>query len=236
MAKLHIWHRYVGITSALFVIILALTGLVLNFNDRLQLDSTHLNNTWLLDHYNIGDFPVVSFRAGSHIVSQASDYIYLNGEYKLHALHKLVGAVALQDELLLATDASLLLLSKEGEIFEEIGTYSGLPEKPLGISITEQGRPVIRGINTYWKGSQGLSGWQPLVGPHPKWSAPIETPAQLFASIQEHARSHEINLERVFLDLHSGRLLGRWGQHIMSAASVLLLVLAVTGTIIWWRK
>ena len=81
MAKLHIWHRYVGITSALFVIVLALTGLVLNFNDRLQLDQTHLNNSWLLDHYNIGDFSVTSFPAGSHIVSQASEYVYLDGNY-----------------------------------------------------------------------------------------------------------------------------------------------------------
>ena len=236
MAKLHIWHRYVGITAALFVIVLALTGLVLNFNDRLQLDQTHLNNSWLLDHYNIGKFPVTSFRAGSNIVSQASEYIYLNGEYKLHLLQEIVGTIELNKELLIASEASLLLINIDGEIIEEIGTYSGLPEKPLGISITAEGYPVVRGINTYWKGSKELSAWQPLRGPHPKWSAPITTPENLNSKIQEHARGHEINLERVFLDLHSGRLLGRWGQHIMSAAAVLMLVLAITGTVMWWRK
>ncbi len=236
MAKLHIWHRYVGITTALFVIVLALTGLALNFTDRLQLDQTHLANSWLLDHYNIGDFPVVSFRAGPHIVSQASEYVYLDGEYKLNMLQELVGAVELNKELLLASDASLLFINTDGEIIEEIGTYSGLPEKPLGISITAEGHPVIRGINTYWKGSKELSAWRPLRGPHPKWSAPISTPGNLDTKIQEHARGHEINLERVFLDLHSGRLLGRWGQHIMSAAAVLMLVLAITGTVMWWRK
>ena len=236
MAKLHIWHRYVGITTALFVIVLALTGLVLNFNDRLQLDQTHLNNSWLLDHYNIGDFPVISFRIGSHIVSQASEYIYLDGKYKLHSLQTIVGAIELNKELLLATETSLLLINSDGEIIEEIGTYSGLPEKPLGISITAEGHPVVRGINTYWKGSKELTAWQPLNGPHPKWSAPIIIPSNLNSMIQEHARGHEIHLERVFLDLHSGRLLGRWGQHIMSAAAVLMLVLAFTGTVMWWRK
>lgn len=236
MAKLHIWHRYVGIIAALFVVVLALTGILLNFTDRLQLDQTHLNNSWLLDHYNIGDFPVTSFHAGTHIVSQASEYIYLDGEYKLHLLQDLVGAIKLNKELLLATEASLLLINTDGEIIEEIGTYSGLPEKPLGISITGGKYPVVRGVNTYWKGSEELTAWQPLHGPHPKWSAPTDTPENIISSIQEHARGHEINLERVFLDLHSGRLLGRWGQHVMSAAAVLMLVLAITGTVMWWRK
>lgn len=236
MAKLHIWHRYVGITAALFVIILSITGLALNFNDRLQLDQTHFRSSWLLDHYNIGGFHVTSFRLSNHVISQASDYIYLDGQYKLHLLSELVGAVNLDEYLLLATETSLLLINNNGEIIEEVGTYSGLPEKPLGISITADGHPVVRGINTYWKGSKELTAWQPLQGPHPKWSAPTDTPNNLNTIIQEHARSHEISLERVLLDLHSGRLIGRWGQHIMSLAAALLLVLAVTGTIMWLRK
>jgi len=125
---------------------------------------------------------------------------------------------------------------KQGQIIDEIGNYSGLPESPLGISITKQGHPVIRGVNTYWKGSDELSAWQPLQGPHPKWVAPITTPAAINLGIQEHARSHEINFERVLLDLHSGRLLGSWGQNIMSIAAALLLILAATGIIVWLKK
>ena len=236
MAKLHIWHRYVGITAALFVIILSITGLVLNFNDRLQLDQTHLHNTWLLDHYNIGSFPVTSFQLQTNVVSKASDYVYLDGMYALNLREDLVGAIKLEKDFLLATQSSLLLIDQDGQIIEEIGTYSGLPEKPLGIAITINGFPVIRGINTYWKGSKTLAAWQPLQGPHPKWVAPIETPKLLNEKIQQHARSHEISLERIFLDLHSGRLLGGWGQNIMSAAAVLLLILAITGTILWMQK
>ena len=236
MAKLHIWHRYVGVTAALLATILALTGLALNFNDRLQLDRIHLNSTWLLDYYNIGDFPVISFRAGAHIISQAGDYIYVDGNYKMHLLQKLVGATELNKDLLLATETALLLIDVNGDIIEEIGTYTGLPEEPLGISLTVNGNPVIRGINTYWQGDKELTAWRPLQGPHPKWSAPLQTPDRMDSMIQEHARSHQISLERIVLDLHSGRLLGQWGQHIMSAAAILLLLLAVTGTIMWFRK
>lgn len=236
MAKLHIWHRYVGITAAFFVIILSITGLVLNFNDQLELDQNHIGNSWLLDQYNIGSFPVVSFQLESHIISQASDYIYLDGEYKLHLLGKVVGAINLSDDYLLATESNLLLIDQQGQIIEEIGDYSGLPEKPLGIAATANGDPVIRGINTYWKGSKDLTAWQPLQGPHPKWTSPINIADTLNTKIQDHARSHEITIERILLDLHSGRLLGSWGQNIMSIAALLLLLLAVTGTIMWVQK
>jgi hypothetical protein len=236
MAKLHIWHRYIGVTVSLFVIILSTTGLFLNFSDTLKLNTSHISTSWLLDHYNIGNFSVSSFQIDDQLVSQASNFIYLDGRYALNLEETLVGALNLSEYILLATQTSLVVIDHDGEIMDEIGKFTGLPENPLGISITEDGHPVIRGINTYWKGSNELSAWQPLNGPHPKWVAPTETPNKINNLIQEHARSNEINYERVLLDLHSGRLLGTWGQNIMSISAVLLLVLAITGIFIWLRK
>ncbi|MDW3096440.1 MAG: PepSY domain-containing protein [Gammaproteobacteria bacterium] len=236
MAKLHIWHRYIGVTASLFVIVLSATGLFLNFSDTLKLNKSHISTAWLLNHYNIGEFSVTSFQTNGHLVSQASNYIYLNGHYALNLKQSLVGALYLDDFILLATQSSLVLIDHDGQIVDEIGKYTGLPENPLGISITSNGHPVIRGVNTYWKGSKELSAWQPLKGPHPKWVAPTHTPNDIDKLIQEHARSNEINYERVLLDLHSGRLLGGWGQNIMSIAAILLLILAFTGIIIWLRK
>ncbi len=236
MAKLHIWHRYTGVTVSLFVIILSVTGLFLNFSDSLKLNQSHTSTEWILDHYNIGNFTVSSFQADKHLVSQASDFVYLNGQYALNLKESLVGAINFGEYILLATQVSLVIIDQDGQIVDEIGKYTGLPEDPLGISITDSGHPVIRGINTYWKGSDELSAWQPLQGPHPKWVAPVETPNNINALIQQHARSNEIHYERVLLDLHSGRLLGGWGQNIMSASAVLFIVLAVSGILIWLRK
>lgn len=236
MAKLHIWHRYIGVTVSLFVIILSASGLFLNFSDTLKLNKSHISTAWLLNHYNIGNFSVTSFQTNEQLISQASNFIYLNGHYALNLEESLVGALNLDEFILLATHSSLVVIDDDGQIIDEIGKYTGLPENPLGISITNDGHPVIRGVNTYWKGSNELSAWQPLKGPHPKWVASRKTPDNINTLIQEHARSHEINYERVLLDLHSGRLLGSWGQNIMSISAVLLLVLAVTGIFIWLRK
>ena len=42
-----------------------------------------------------------------------------------------------------------------------------------------------------------------------------------------------LTLERVLLDLHSGRIMGAVGPWIMDAAAILLLVLALTGIWMW---
>ncbi len=236
MEKLHIWHRYIGITISAFVIILSITGLLLNLTDALKLTDSHISSNWLLKHYNIGDFPVTSFQINDRVISQASEYVYLDGEYILHLNSTLLGAIKINRTLVLATQSSLVIIDTDGQILDEVSKHTGLPENPLGISITIDDDPVIRGVNTYWKGTKELSAWQPLKGPHPKWVAPIETSSSLNNSIQTHARSNEINYERVLLDLHSGRLLGPWGQNIMSIAAILLLILAMTGIFIWLRK
>ena len=191
MDKLHIWHRYVGITAAFFVIILSVTGLLLNFNEELKLDESPIANTWLLDHYNIGSFHVTSFQTDSHIVSQASHFIYVDGNYVLNLRDNLVGVINIDNYLILASSNSLVILDQNHELVDEVSTLTGLPEKPLGISFTKDGMPVLRGVNTYWKSNKKLSTWQPLQGPHPKWVAAVETPKQIYIDIQEHARSNE---------------------------------------------
>ena len=236
MDKLHIWHRYAGITAAFFVIILSVTGLILNFNEELGLDESPIANTWLLNHYNIGNFPVTTFKADSQTVSQASNFIYIDGNYILNLSDALVGAVIIDNHLILASSKSLLILDQDYNLVDDISDFTGLPEKPLGISLTDDGMLVLRGITTYWKSSKDLQTWQPHQGPHPKWIAPTETPNQISLNIQEHARSNEISLERVMLDLHSGRLFGNWGENIMSLSAVILLFLSITGIIIWLKK
>lgn len=236
MLKLHEWHRYIGIVSAFFVIVLSLTGLILNFNDTLELDDNHIANRWLLDHYSIGEFPIVSYQSNNLLISHSSQFIFIDGEYILQSNDALLGAIHTEEFIVLATPASLILLDYAGNIVDEISQLTGLPEAPLGISMDQLGHPVLRGVNTYWKASPELTAWQPLQGPHPQWVAPSATPSQIADKIQDYVRSHEISLERMLLDLHSGRLFGEMGKNIMSIAALLLILLAISGIIIWSRK
>jgi len=48
-----IWHRYLGLASALFVIILSITGILLNHTESLRLDERPVAQRWLLNIYGI---------------------------------------------------------------------------------------------------------------------------------------------------------------------------------------
>ena len=64
LRSLYIWHRYMGLAAALFVIVLAVTGLALNHTQELGLDSNYVKSGALLNWYgvqapeNITSYPV----------------------------------------------------------------------------------------------------------------------------------------------------------------------------------
>jgi uncharacterized iron-regulated membrane protein len=68
------------------------------------------------------------------------------------------------------------------------------------------------------------------------WSQ-AQTPApQLRAALAQAWRGTGLSLERVLLDIHSGRILGAWGIWLVDAAAVLFLVLAASGVWLWSRR
>ena len=120
MLKLHEWHRYIGIVSAFFVIVLSSTGLILNYNDALQLDENHIANQWLLDHYSIGEFPITSYQLDDQLISHSSQFIFVDGDYILQTNDALLGAIHTQEFIVLATPVSLIMLDLEGNLVDEV--------------------------------------------------------------------------------------------------------------------
>jgi hypothetical protein len=55
------WHRWVGFASALFLVILSLTGLLLNHTEFFKLDAVQVRNDFILSRY--GMEPATSVRA-----------------------------------------------------------------------------------------------------------------------------------------------------------------------------
>ena len=88
-------------------------------------------------------------------------------------------------------------------------------------------------MNTYWKGDTDLTGWSEFKGVHPKWVAPSITLPALRHVIEAHDMSRQTSLERFLLDMHSGRFFGKYGVYVIDAASVLLLILSITGIWLW---
>lgn len=233
-AKLHKWHRRIGLLATIFIIFLVITGIALQHSDDFNLNSQYLSNSWLLKYYGIKPNPIVTYQLGNQTISHAGESVYLSGKPISHQVESIHGAISHSNhELIIATSDSLLVINNQGEIVDEITTRDGLQEAPIGIALSKNNTTVMRGINTYWESVNDLTQWQVLQGPHPHWVAPAITLPALKHVIESHDMSQQINLERFLLDAHSGRFFGKYGVYVIDIAAILLLILSVTGIWLW---
>jgi uncharacterized iron-regulated membrane protein len=86
------------------------------------------------------------------------------------------------------------------------------------------------------RGDQALLRWSRAGGEGITWSKSDPLPAALGRRLAEIERRRVLDLERLMLDLHSGRILGRFGPLLMDAAAVVMLILGITGLTLWFRQ
>jgi len=238
LRSLFIWHRYIGLTAALFVVILALTGLALNHTGELKLDARHVQNGALLDWYGVhAPASITSYPVGEHVLSAVGGQIYWNTVRVPQVEGPLLGALKFADLVVAAVEGGLLLFTLDGELIERLEGSAGVPAGMQAIGLAAAGKLAIRAAHGFYQTDSDFLEWQETDSlDDVTWSSAIETPDALHTALVEAYRGSGLSLERVLLDLHSGRILGNWGVYLMDAAAILFLLLAATGIWLWAKR
>lgn len=232
--SIFLWHRYLGLASALLVALLAVTGIAVNHVDSWGLSDARVREPWLLNWYGLApQSAIVSYPAGDLWASELDGRLYLQGRTLEHDLVRLRGAAAVQEMVVIAGASALLILSRDGELIERLGSES-LPGPIRRLGVDDQGRVVIETDDGLHRADQAFLGWEPA-HEQPRWSQSAELPDALRDRVLQAFRGDGLPLERVLLDLHSGRIFGHYGIYMMDAAAVLLLLLTLSGVYNWWR-
>jgi len=237
LRSLYIWHRFIGLCAALFVIILSATGLALNHTESLKMDSTYVQSEWLLDWYGIrAPVNLVSYSADSRYYTAVNKQLYRDSLIIDEIIAPLVGAIVYQDLVIVATPDQLTLLTLDGERIESIGSVAGVPAGMKAIGITVDDAIIIKAAHGYYLTDENLLKWNETNLTEATWSKPSDTPPALASLLQARYRGNGLPLERVVLDLHSGRLFGKNGVLLVDAAAILFLLLACSGVWLWSRR
>ena len=232
-------HRWTGLAAAVFLLLLAATGIALNHAESLGLDRRYLAAPWLLDRYNIDAAAIdVSFAAGGRRITQAAGRLFLDElEIDAAGVDRIVGAVGLDDEIAVAGTAEVLFLSGGGEIVDRAAVGLYLPGPVQAVAAATAGLWLMSAGDAYFYEVQnGKLADQPDRAARPAWVAPAALPAGLRAEIERAYRGTGISVERLLLDLHSGRLFGFSGTLVTDLAALAIGVLAVSGILIWIRR
>ena len=230
-------HRSLGAGAALFVLFMVLSGLVINHSNGLGLDRKQVSQTFLLDWYGLEKSgSVVSFAIGHDWLSFAGSQLYLN-ERPVATVNGGVGAVSTGELLIAAGSDELLLLDLDGNLVERLRWASIDPGPIESIGLDERNAVLVKSGARLWSADAELLNWLPTGDPiaGAKWSTSKPAPDTLQRAIEQTYRGQGLSLEKVLLDLHSGRIFGSIGVLVYDLLALTLGFLSVSGLVLWLR-
>lgn len=227
--SLYRWHRRAGLAAALFLLFLAITGMPLQYSGELGLGSRHVTLEPVLDWYRLQAPADARTSAG---VVAVGDALYLESGRFVDTVEGFRGAVVSRGLIVAAgAEAVVLIDARSGERVDRFRR-----EDIRGIGKLD-GRPVLDTGDGPQLADAALANWAPAavdsaaVG----WSEPQPLTAERAQPYRKQYRHGMLSVERLLQDLHSGRVFGVPGVILVDIASVLLVFLAVSGLIMWWR-
>lgn len=236
LRSLFIWHRNLGLTAALFVTLLATTGLLLNHTHELSLDSRYIKSALILDWYGIkAPERMSTFTAGSTAVTEVGTQIYRNTALIPQASPPLRGAVDAYGMVIIGVKNQLLLLTPAGELIERLDSEEGVPAGIQALGLNVAGDLVVKTTHGLYRTDSNILEWHETPEAPVHWVAASQPSQELRAALQEAYRGTGLSVERILLDIHSGRILGERGVYFVDTVAVLFLMLAISGVWLWGR-
>ncbi len=236
-------HRWSGLVSLILVIILSITGILLNHTQELRLKNHYVKNTLLLNWYGIRLPEQQSFfKLGFHKLVQVGHKVYLDNKLLADDALRLIGGVEMEDYLFIATENRVWLLTLDGGLIETLTPEQNLPVPIASVykSHTQNNSMIIiQSHNKYFTSYDDYLSWTDI---KPDNLKPVARKRLKHLSETEREPYYQqwlgnkLSLETVVLDLHSGRILGQAGVFIMDLAAFNLLLLSASGFWIWFKR
>jgi hypothetical protein len=216
-------------------VLLAVTGILLNHSSQLGLDHRFVDWPWLSEAYGDHSQDLPAFQLGAQWLSRATNgRIYLDAQAVAPCEGKLVGAVAAGELLYAGCAGELLLITGDGALVESVSASTGLPTplQAIGLIGTQL---VLQSGGTWWLADLDLMEFAsraPAGGAVISQLVPDRLPENI--RVQIPAPDQWLSWERLLLDLHSGRILGRPGVLWIDIVGALLATLATSGVAMWY--
>lgn len=231
-------HRWLGITAALFVLILSVTGIALNHGSDWGLDSRYVSADWLLNAYGVRAPEISSsFADRGHRVTLLGTRLYLAEHEIASDVDMLTGLAALDPLLIVTSQQDVWLFTANGDLVERIFLASDL-EGPIERAGRAGNHAVIEAAGRRYRADSDVSSfvpWENKDAADIDWSVQSAPPLSLVNVLEKQYRGRGLSIERVMADVHSGRVIGVVGPYVMDGVAILLIVLSVSGLLLWLR-
>lgn len=229
------WHRRLGVVSALFVLLLCVTGILLNHTHGFRLASHYISSPVVLSLYGRKSPSVLSFNLSNFsIISGVGRQVYARSEAIYSCDSNFVSALTVQDGYLIGCETSIVWMNAENRVLDVIDSSFGWQGSIQTLGVCEKGVCFQSGSDIYALDLTALSIEPVSVG----YTAalPVELSIELQAEIQGDHQGGGVSWERLVLDIHAGRFMGAAGPWLMDAVALMFIVLSLTGMYLWFMS
>ncbi|PTU30934.1 PepSY domain-containing protein [Stenotrophobium rhamnosiphilum] len=240
-ATLREWHKRAGLGAFLFMGWLGISGVMLNQSASWGLDAARVDWTWLMAVYGLhAQSPETGFIAGGHWLAVSGEHSVLDGKLLSMPVKSPTGIVVIGEsanqKLVVATYDSVLLLNPDGTRIDELQAGLMLPVSAIqriGTAEKNSAMVVIEDKGLY--GSIDGESWTKLPSKTTvNWAQPATLTMTQRQQFEEYARP-SVAVEQLLIDMHSGRLFGRFGPYVIDLVGLGALWLSISGVWMMWR-
>jgi hypothetical protein len=229
-------HRLTGLFVCLFLIHLAITGMLLNHSEDLNLDESYLSGRWLLGQYNLS-VPEAEevFVIDDLVISKYGPQVFLGATPVFKSNNPILGVIKNNGIIILAFQDRLVLLTLNGILIEKMGQEVGVPPFINKIGILKD-NIYINANDQLWKGNYSMENWSLTKNTDINWSQQRKMPEKSQKVLKQYFTGQGVSLEQFILDLHNGKIIRYFGKELLDIVGLLLLILSVSGFWIWLKR
>ncbi len=221
--------RLLQILLSILLLVWLGSAVLLNHDSALGLDKLKVNSSWLKQHYQIGELQSdQAFLVEDHVIVAVEQQLYINAEPLLSLPRPLIGAVALENVLVVATDDALILLSKDGDYIDTLGAAAGIPPEIQNIGV-HYNDPVLQTRHGMWRGNFLLDSWELMSLQGVSWSQSESMPPSSRKAMEIQLYGDGVSVSHVLRDLHNGQLVKGIGRWLLDIWLIVLLILGFRG-------
>ncbi|MFD2256427.1 PepSY domain-containing protein [Luteolibacter algae] len=231
------FHRWSGLILIIPLSIACITGVLLNHSVDLGLKARHVTSPLILRPYGMtlkGE--PIAYGMDGRTYAASWDGSLFHASRLIDSDSTLIGAVPLRDGFAIVTRQTIHYYGLDGELIEKLNP----PEIPKPFE--KAGRSsslslVLRSGDQFFISDPDLLGFtKTTTPPDVQWSEPVTPTLSEKSAWKTAFRGEGLPLDRVILDIHSGRILGPVGKWLWDIAAIGVLALSISGLILFFKN
>lgn len=239
------WHRRFGLAVSIFVLLLALTGIMLNHYQLFSLHKNKVQQLWLLDWYGIrSPENIVCTKINATLLCQAGKLLLLVKDEKPVIIEdnadRLITILGAQDRFYLVTSSRIVLYTMDFQRIENFEFFEETAETVISATIIDD-HLLLKTVNQTLRfdpDSFQLTQTQDIgsSGQNQKAFLPeVVSDQELKRIVSDTFRRQQITWLKLVQDIHSGQILNIQGKIFNDLVGLVLILLGISGFITWQR-